>query len=462
MIDDFVNRPHGGGDDDPKREDFMPDLSEPKRSPGDEIGPPVQPAVDPFEGLENDPKLPEVPTQPEEVIQFDNDPNSEPPKLLEPPKRRWWQKLTAWFQGLGKKQKALVILGAALFVIGGSIGVYALFYEPPQPPPGVNQEPEPEPQPTTVPNTLTGRQVAPEINGRQVTAVMIENSMEARPQAGLQQAGVVFEAIAEGGITRFIALYQDTNPKSIGPVRSVRPYYISWAQGFDAAIAHVGGSPEALQQIRSRKLKDLDQFAHASYYQRVTDRYAPHNVFTSISQLRKLQNSLGYKSSDFTGFDRIAETDDEDKTEPETNTTGTTGNQPTATPKAGKIQVNISSTNYNSAYTYNKKSNTYKRTMGGVAHKDHVSGKQITPDVVVVMTVSYGIHSDGQHSVYGTVGKGQVHIFQNGEVLKGTWRKKSHDSQIIFTDANGDRMKLNPGQTWITAVSSSDKIKFQP
>ncbi|MCP5939883.1 DUF3048 domain-containing protein, partial [Klebsiella pneumoniae] len=85
------------------------------------------------------------------------------------------------------------------------------------------------PKPTTVANTLTGLQVAPDVNQRPVTGVMIENSTDARPQSGLDQAGVVFEAIAEGGITRFLALFQDTQPDYVGPVRSSRPYYVQWA-----------------------------------------------------------------------------------------------------------------------------------------------------------------------------------------------------------------------------------------
>jgi hypothetical protein len=274
--------------------------------------------------------------------------------------------------------------------------------------------------------------------------VMIENSREARPQAGLQEAGVVFEAIAEGGITRFLALYQDTDPKSIGPVRSLRPYYLSWAQGFDAAIAHVGGSPEALQQVRSRGVKDLDQSFHPAYFQRVTDRYSPHNVFTTIAQLRKLQTEKEYNKSSFTGFAR------NDK------------NKPAATPKAANIQVNTSSANYNTTYAFDPATNTYGRTMGGVAHKDHVSGKQITPNVIVVMVMSYRIAPNGVHSMYDTVGNGKVLVFQNGDVTEGTWSKSDHTSNISFSDKSGETLELNSGQTWVTVISSADKVRYQP
>ena len=107
---------------------------------------------------------------------------------------------------------------------------------------------------------------------------MIENSPDARPQSGLKAAGVVYEAIAEGGITRFMALYQTSKPELIGPVRSLRMYYLDWFAPYSASIAHVGGSLNALTEARSGKYRDLDQFFNSQTYWRASDRYAPHNV----------------------------------------------------------------------------------------------------------------------------------------------------------------------------------------
>ena len=101
---------------------------------------------------------------------------------------------------------------------------------------------------------------------------MVENSLAARPQSGLSQAGVVFEALAEGGVTRFMALYQDTTPTNVGPIRSARPYFIEWAMGFDAAYAHVGGSPVALSDIKAWNVQDLNQFYYGGYYHRISSR----------------------------------------------------------------------------------------------------------------------------------------------------------------------------------------------
>lgn len=370
------------------------------------------------------------------------EPEPTPPVPAEPPKKAK-KSFKAWFQGLTKRKKALFVTGIVLLVLGLATAAYFLLFTK-------KEEPAPKPQPqvtapvpTTVMNTLTGRQVDPAVNKIPVTAVMIENSREARPQAGLQEAGVVFEAIAEGGITRYIALYQDTAPESIGPVRSVRPYYIDWAFAFNPSIAHVGGSPEALQLLKTLEAQDLDQGANAGSFDRVTSRYAPHNVYTSFARLQALQQKKGFTSSEFTGFafkEKAA---------------------PAATPTASSVTVNISSAFYNSSYTYDKASNTYLRALAGSAHNDERTGKQIAPSNVVVMTVPYRIQSDGIHSQYETIGSGEVQIFQDGTALKGTWHKTSRESQITFVDAAGQPIKLTPGQTWVTAVSASNKVTYQ-
>ncbi|NBW29048.1 DUF3048 domain-containing protein [bacterium] len=137
---------------------------------------------------------------------------------------------------------------------------------------------------TTAASKLTGLQVNPLVNKLPITAVMIENSFAARPQSGLSSAGVVFEAVAEGGVTRFMALFQNNDSTSLGPIRSARPYYVSWAMGFDASYVHVGGSPDALSDLNSWGTKNLDQFYNGDYFQRVNFRDAPHNVYCYLRE----------------------------------------------------------------------------------------------------------------------------------------------------------------------------------
>lgn len=353
-------------------------------------------------------------------------------------------------KGNHKRELILIIVALVILIAAGATSFLVLQrYQP-----AVAKLPAPvihkKPVPTTVASTLTGLQVDPSVNDRPVTAVMIENSIDARPQSGLDQAGVVFEALAEGGVTRFMALYQDTQPDYLGPVRSARPYYIQWLLGFDASYAHVGGSPDGLSDITAWHVKDLNQFYNAGGYERISSRYAPHNVYTSIAQLNQLEASKGYNKSTYTGFVRKAK------------------EEPSKTPNATNIDIKFSGYYYDTHYDYDPATNTYKRSESGAAHMElHKDGTQvqIAPKVVIAMVVprqNGALDSSGAYySDYAAIGSGQVLVFQDGIVTTGTWSKSSNESQITFTDGNGKPLALNPGQTWIAATPLASNVSYK-
>lgn len=305
----------------------------------------------------------------------------------------------------------------------------------------------PEPVETFVPEVkkpeqkyyspLTGALVKNEAATKQlVTAIMIENSPSARPHSGLKQAGVVFEAIAEAGITRYVALYQEAKPTLIGPVRSLRPYFLSWVKPFDASIAHIGGSAKALAEVRNGTYRDIDQFFNSQAYWRASDRYAPHNVYTNFQKLDELNKSKGYKTSSFTGWERK-------------------DGEAIAKPDATNINIKFLSAPYNTNYSYNKKANTYRRYLGGEPHMDREKG-QIAPSVVIAMLVQEStVMQDGLRESIRTTGSGTAYIFQNGTVTKAKWKKSSPSAQIQWLDSKGKSIALNRGQTWISAVPAS-------
>jgi hypothetical protein len=396
--------------------------------------------------------LPEQPTGEQPLppeLEKDQGPDQAKPTPGSPAKHK--RPFKQWLKALTKKQWLLIAL-IFLVVVGGGITVYEVWFHGTSKPVHLATKAAPMipavPKPVTVPSTLSGLPVAPSVNNNPVTAIMIENSPDARPQSGLSQASVVFEALAEGGVTRFVALYQDTAPSYIGPVRSARPYYLQWLQGFDASVAHVGGSPEALQDISTWNICNLDEFYNSSYYQRITSRVAPHNVYTSIAQLNALEQIKGCSTSTFTGFPRKAD-------------------QPSKTPAVTTINFDISSSPYNVEYQYNATTNTYERSEGGATDMDiDQAGNQtqINPKVVIGMIVpwSQGV-VDGlgaYYSVYATIGSGPVYIFQDGNVTIGQWTKASNTSQITFTNSAGATIGLDAGQTWLTALSSANKVSY--
>ncbi len=358
-----------------------------------------------------------------------------------------FSRLIQSFHNLPPKHRLAIVSGVGLGVlISGVVAIQFFWPKAPEPEPLPAIEstytPPPPPAPVVITSKLTGAVVEQALSERNVTGIMIENSIDARPQSGLVDAGVVFEAIAEGGITRFLALFQEAQPDYIGPIRSARPYYVRWASGFDAGYVHSGGSGEALALISTLSVKDMDHGkVGKGSFDRVTNRFAPHNVYTSMARLDALRTSLGYPASNFEGFERIAP-----PKEGEAVKSQGTGE------KASSIAFDISSTNYNTSYTYVAETNSYNRVMAGRPHTDERSGKQISPTVVIALEATYGIHGDGVHSVYGNIGTGEVTVFQNGEVIHGTWSKPSDTAPLKFKTASGEPLLLQPGQTWITAI----------
>jgi hypothetical protein len=345
---------------------------------------------------------------------------------------------------LTKKQWTQVGIATVIILVGGSYLGWKVLAKEPSAPAASVQEPTPEPAPTSEQSKLTGVEVPVGTNdSTPVTAVMIENSPDARPQAGIRDAGVVYEAIAEGGITRFVTFFQESKPDYIGPVRSVRPYYLDFVKPYDAPLAHAGGSGEALAQIANEGFKDLDYTVAGSAYQRVNTRYAPHNLYTSRAKLLEAHKSKGWDKSNFTGMKRAAKP-----------------GKAAATTTAATIDLAISSYLYNPTFTYDKTANTYRRAQGGQPHVDEKTGKQITPNVVVALVMSH--RYSGIYSVYNTTGSGTAYIFQNGTVTTATWKKPNRATQISLVDANGKDIELNPGQTWFSLVADKSQVSYKP
>ncbi|MDN5274283.1 MAG: uncharacterized protein JWP06_184 [Candidatus Saccharibacteria bacterium] len=340
---------------------------------------------------------------------------------------------------------SLIIAGVLLILTASIVTLVILYQKPVQvPAPVVKKHVQKIAAPIVYYSPLTGEKVNDEAATKQpVTAIMIENSPDARPQSGLKQAGVVYEAIAEGGITRFLTLHQQDKPQLIGPVRSVRMYYVDWLASYNASVAHVGGSATALKEVRNGSYRDIDQFFNAGSYWRATDRYAPHNVYTSFTKLDALNASKGYNESVFTGFTR-------------------TDGKPSDTPNATKVTVNISGPLYNTSYTYDKTTNTYSRFLAGVPHMDREDGA-ITPSVVVALKVDMSlVFEDGYREDIKAIGDGTAVIFQNGTAQEVTWHKPTRASSMTFTDGAGKDVPLVRGQTWITAVpNGSGSISWQ-
>ena len=328
----------------------------------------------------------------------------------------------------------MCICGAILIAIGGAVA-FVLTYRAPVADTAYHAPAKKAPKPAEkYYSHLNGIEVTSKDDlSKPVTAIMIENSPDARPHSGLKQAEVIYEAIAEGGITRFLTLFQQHKPQLIGPVRSLRMYYVDWLAPYQASVAHVGGSHASLQEIRNGKYRDIDQFFNGSSYWRANDRRPPHNVYTSFEKLDALNAGKGYKSSQFTSF---------------TRTDGKVSDKPNAV----SIDINFSSSWYNTHYDYDKASNTYLRSIGGQASNDREEGR-LAPSIVIALHVNETtVMEDGWRQSIVTNGTGTATVFQNGTAAEYTWRKNDRSSPLELIDAAGKPVALNRGQTWIAAV----------
>ncbi|GEM_PF-407668 len=346
-----------------------------------------------------------------------------------------------------KRKKALPIIICILVLAGICAG--AAFYLRPKYSEDKNNE-TPEDQIAEADkiyySALTGREVADETQVHAATTcVMIENSTSARPQSGLNQAGVVYETIAEGGITRFMAVFQDTKPDYIGPVRSARIAFVELGKPYHCTFTHAGGSGNALDQLRGNfGYRNLDDDGSGKTLFRIRGRAAPHNLYTNFANIDAWNFSKGFSSSEYTGFTRI-------------NPDVAVEN---AGAKASTIRIVMSGPLYNPIYRYDANNNVYLREheRGGPHNSRNLDGSEVqnSPSVVIAAkttTVPRG-GPDG-YADYVTTGENDAHIFQNGTVTIGKWKRANADEELKFYDASGNEIALNRGQVWISFYPSN-------
>jgi hypothetical protein len=321
------------------------------------------------------------------------------------------------------------------------------------PSPSATPEPSVPPSPSPPVSPLTGLPVSAALASRHPIAVMVDDQFYARPQSGFNQAGIVWQAPAEGGIPRYMMIFLDGNPKAVGPVRSARLYYIQWAAEWRAVYAHAGGSPQALTTLRKygkgQLVYNAEDFRwEGTYFWRISTRSSPHNLYTDGAHLRTLGKRLGAKA-----------------VTPRTAWTFGPDAPLADRPTGGTIAVAYKENSI--SYKYDRATNTYRRYVGGAVQVDAADKKPVAPRNVVVMLVKFGPLNDG-HPQKGrleaaNIGKGTAWISTNGVTLKGTWRKANAKDPTRFYDAKGNPVTLTAGQTFIQVLDPKTCTqKFTP
>ena len=297
---------------------------------------------------------------------------------------------------------------------------------------------------------VSGEAVAAELAGRRVLAVIIENYPDARPQWGLSLTSRVYEAITEGGITRYLAVFgPNYDANRVGPVRSVRTQFLDYALELDAAVAHVGGNSDALDLIRTLHLKDLDEFRYAGAYRRIPrPRLAiEHTMFTSIRALRALVDRPG---SAQVAVGRSIWKDDAPFE---------------FRPTSQEATIDFSFREYRVSWRYRQDGNDYQRILAGIPDVDAATGVPVTARSIAIAVVPR-VHGKTRIRedtwTFSTVGSGRAWVIQDGALTEGKWLKSSRTDRLRFVDGAGHEIRLNRGRQWIEIIPPEVTPVFGP
>ncbi|HLD34640.1 MAG TPA: DUF3048 domain-containing protein [Patescibacteria group bacterium] len=282
-----------------------------------------------------------------------------------------------------------------------------------------------------------------------VLGVMIDNLSDARPQYGLTEAMIVYEALAEGGITRFLAIFSEKQTvEMVGPVRSARPYYLDWlAEYGDALYLHCGGSPAALKLIKERNIFDANEFYWGSYYWRSGYQSAPHNIFTNSAKWQAIYSDYG-----------------------EIHRVSWVGWGFRESPSADGEPIRAVSIKYGPGYQVDweyvkteDQGGYYRRFINQEVHRGFRGAEGPFPieaqNVLLQYTETKVLDDVGRKEITA-IGRGEARIFRDGLMWRGLWKKENLSSRTIFYNEQGEEIKLAPGKTWVQVAPKGTAVEI--
>ncbi|NLO48160.1 MAG: DUF3048 domain-containing protein [Clostridiales bacterium] len=327
-------------------------------------------------------------------------------------------------------------------------------YSPtPSPTPSLSPSPTPTPTPYNGPvNPLTGLPTTVDLSGKRPLAIMLNNIKEALPQHGTASADIIYETLAEGGITRMLAIYQSTdNIDRIGSIRSARPYFLDLAQGLDAIYIHAGGSPQAYEAISSRGVCNIDGVRgnYEIFYrdrERAGGGYAyEHTLFSTGELLDEYLPTYNIRTDHQEGYAyamRFSE-------------------QPDSLSGLAAQTINVHFSNYKTGvFTYDELSMMYKVSQYGAEYKDGNTGDQVSVKNVLVLHAPVSRipnDTEGRLSI-DLVGSGTGLFACEGKYIPVIWSKDGYSSSFLYTLEDGTELSFGRGTSYICIIPENEQV----
>ena len=280
-------------------------------------------------------------------------------------------------------------------------------------------------------------------------AVMIDNHNEAWPQAGLQEAYMVYEMIVEGGETRLMALFKGADLEKIGPVRSARHYFLDYAMENDAIYAHFGESPQADRDIKKYSINEIDGIAEdGTTFWRAKGKASPHNAVTSTVKLLESAKNKKYKvtSRQDSVLNYVME---------EVNLEEGQGTVSVTIPHSQLQTVN---------YEYDEENKVYERIARGKEQVDWDTEKVVTTkNIIITFCDNYDLADSENKGRQGlkNIGTFDGYYITNGKAIKIKCIKNARDEQTKYQDLQGNEIKVNDGNTFVHICPRDAKVTLE-
>jgi hypothetical protein len=311
----------------------------------------------------------------------------------------------------------------------------------------IPQEPRTEESPIN--GLLFTKSEMEELMNRRPVAVMINNHAAARPQSSVSSADIIYETLAESGITRYMGIFWSQGVEMVGPIRSARQYFLEWLSPYDPVYIHDGCAgtdnplTDACGNIYAYNIKDISTIGAWRWDDGV--RYAPHNEYSSIDNAWEYAETRGWDNfpSNFESWKFKNDADLDER-----------GNA-----YRYKVVFHNRLNNggaYDVIWQYDKTTNTYKRWVGGKVDIDQENNTQLTSKVVIVQEIEMTpAYDDKGRIIQKTIDTGDAIVLMDGKEINGTWKKTNRTDRTTFYDSDGNEIELNRGKIWIEAVAQS-------